>query len=140
MSGVLGSQIVDVHWEVKTDTFFSHLVNKSNTSKFIKETITIKDYDKDTGNLAKETKAEREFTQDSQTDIEQKEQGRVIEFVNDSTKVTENVITEAKMKEDSVIESGAVSFWCQFGKWIGIVVGCVIGLLVVYLLKQNRVN
>lgn len=140
MTEVSGSQLTNISWAEKTDTFFSHLVNKSTEYKFIKETIMYRKYDKETGNIAEETVETREFAQDTQTDIEAGSHGKVTETSADSLEKVENVGTETEMNEASVIESGASSFWEKFGKWIGIVLGCVIGLLVVYLLKQNRVN
>ena len=140
MTGVLGSQFADVHWEAKTDTFFSHFVNKTNTYKFIKETITIKDYDKDTGVITKETKTEREFTQGIQTDSSEEKLGKVTETTENSLGKVENVEIQTEMNEDSVIESDTSSFWEKFGKYLGIGVSCVIGLLLLYLLLKNRVN
>ena len=137
MSGVLGSQIDDVHWEAKTDTFFSHFVNKTNDYKFIKETIMYRKYDKDTGNITEETETKREFAQGVQTDISEEKLGKVTEMRVDSLEKAENVEVEAEMTEDSVTEA---SFWEKFGKHLGIGVSCVIGLLLLYLLLKNRVN
>ena len=133
MTEVSGSQLNSISWTEKTDTFFSHFADKTNTYEFIKETITIKDYDKDTGNLTKETKTEREFTQNTQTDIEEESLGKVTETTENSLGKVENVETEAEMNEDSVIESDTSSFWDKFGKHLGIGVSCVIGLLLLYL-------
>ena len=140
MTGVLGSQLDEIRWEAKTDTFFFHFVNKTNTYKFIKETITIKDYDKDTGVITKETKTERELTQNTQTDIEEESLGKVTEMRCDSLGKVENVEIQTEMNEDSVIESDTSSFWEKFGKYLGIGVSCVIGLLLLFLLLKNRVN
>lgn len=107
----------------------------------IKESLIIKEYDKDTGTLTKETYAEREATQDSKAHVEEEKSGKVIELRADSLGKVENVDIGAELVGDSVTGSASNSFFSGFGKGIGMVAGCAIGLLIVYLLKQkNRIN
>ena len=133
MTEVSGSQLTNISWAEKTDTFFSHFVNKSTEYKFIKETIMYRKYDVETGNIAEETVETREFAQDNQTDIETGSNGKMTETTENSLEKVENVETETEMNEDSVIESDTSSFWDKFGKHLGIGVSCVIGLLLLYL-------
>lgn len=125
---------------IKIDTTETRYSEQVKERIVIKETITIKDYDKDTGNLTKETKAEREFAQSVQADIEQDSIGKVIEVRTDSLEKVGNVGIQTGVTEDSVIESDTSSFWEKFGKYFGVTLGCVIGLLLLYLLLKNRVN
>lgn len=140
MTEVSGSKLTNISWEAKTDTFFSHLVNKSTEYKFIKETIMYRKYDVETGNIAEETVETREFAQDTQTDIEAGSNGKVTETSIDLLENVENVKIQAESVENCTKNEGIISFWEKFGKWIGISIGCVIGLLVVYLLVKYRVN
>ena len=140
MSSVSGSQLNSISWTEKTDTFFSHFVNKSTDYKFLKETIMYRKYDKDTGNIAEETVETREFAQDIQTDIETGSNGKVTETRTDSLGKVENVNIQAESVENYVKNEGINSFWGKFGKYLGIGVSCVIGLLLLFLLLKNRVN
>ena len=140
MTGVLGSQFADVHWEAKTDTFFSHFVNKTTDYKFIKETIMYRKYDKDTGNITEETETKREFAQGVQTNNSEEKLGKVTEMRVDSLEKAENVNIQAESVENYVKNEGINSFWEKFGKYLGIGVSCVIGLLLLFLLLKNRVN
>lgn len=124
----------------KVDTFSLWYIDKSREYKFIKETLTIKEYDKDTGVITKETKTEREFAQSVQADIEQESHGKVTEVRTDSLENVKNVKIQAESVGNCVKNGGIIPFCEKFGKWIGISIGCVIGLLVVYLLTKYRVN
>ena len=97
-------------------------------------------YDKETGNIAEETVETREFAQDTKTDIESGSHGKVTETSVDSLEKVENVNIQAESVENCVKNEGINSFWGKFGKYLGIGVSCVIGLLLLYLLLKNRVN
>lgn len=97
-------------------------------------------YDKETGNIAEETVETREFAQDIQTDIETGSNGKVTETRTDSLGKVENVNIQAESVENYVKNEGINSFWGKFGKYLGIGVSCVIGLLLLFLLLKNRVN
>lgn len=125
---------------IKIDTMEARYSEQVNEHLVIKETIIVKEYDKDTGVVTKETKAERELAQSIQTDIEQDSLGKVTEIRTDSLGKVENVEIQAETKEDSEITSDTSSFGKQFGKFLGITMGCLIGLFVVYLLSKNRIN
>ena len=97
-------------------------------------------YDRETGNIAEETVETREFAQDIQTDIETGSNGKVTETRTDSLGIVENVNIQAESVENCVKNEGINSFWGRFGKYLGVGVSCVIGLLLLYLLLKNRVN
>lgn len=125
---------------IKIDTTETRYSEQVNEHLVIKETIITKEYDKDTGNLTKETTTKRELAQGIQTDIEEESLGKVTEIRTDSLGKVENVEIQTEINEDSVIESDTSSFWEKFGKYFGVTLGCVIGLLLLYLLLKNRVN
>lgn len=135
---VSGSQLNSISWTEKTDTFFFHFVNKSTDYKFLKETIMYRKYDKETGNIAEETVETREFAQDIQTDIETGSNGKVTETRTDSLEIVENVNIQAESVENYVKNEGINSFWGKFGKYLGIGVSCVIGLLLIYLWLREK--
>ena len=95
-------------------------------------------YDKETGNIAEETVETREFAQDTQTDIETASNGKVTETRTDSLEIVENVNIQAESVENYVKNDGINSFWGKFGKYLGIGVSCVIGLLLIYLWLREK--
>lgn len=100
------------------------------------ETIKITEYDAESGKPIKETKATRETTQDSDKVVSTEEERGQSEVKNDSL----NHIADVSKKVESEIKEESKGSQEAFGKWFGIVLGCVIGLLIVYLLKKFRVN
>lgn len=98
----------------------------------IKETITIRRYDKDTGNLTEETTTEREIAQDSDKVVAEAEE----------TEVTEenDVLLKHKSDFSKTIESKekieSIGGQESFGKYFGISLGVVIGILLLYLLRK----
>ena len=125
-------------------TKYQALVDTSNVIKIeidkskltITEHITITKYDKDTGAVTEKTEAERKIAQDSDkvsTEGETKGQSAV---KNDSL----NHIADVSKKIESETKEESIGGQEAFGKWFGITIGCVIGLLIVYLLRKFRVN
>ena len=102
----------------------------------IKETITIRRYDKDTGNLTEETTTEREIAQDSDKVVAEAEETEVNEendvLVKHKSDFTKTIDSEEKLESIGGQES--------FGKYFGISLGVVIGILLLYLLRKFRVN
>lgn len=123
---------------IRIDTARTQYTEQVKEHIVIKETTTIKEYDKDTGVVAKETKTEREFAQGIQTDIKEESFGKVTESVVDSLGKVENVTTESETEENSVSGNGLGTFWESFGKYLGI--ACGIALFFVYLCRKFRVN
>ena len=99
----------------------------------IKETITIRRYDKDTGNLTEETTTEREIAQDSDK--------VVAEEANESVTERNDVLVKHESDFSKTIESKekieSIGGQESFGKYFGIVLGVVVGILLLYLLRKN---
>ena len=102
----------------------------------ITETITTKKYDKDTGAITEETTTEREITQDSDKVSTEEEN----QAVTNSNQLEVDHFTDVSKKIDSEVKEESIGGQEAFGKWFGVVLVCVIGLLILYLLKKMRVS
>lgn len=102
----------------------------------IEEDITVTEYDKETGKPAKETKTKRTTTQDSDKVVDEQE----TQAVTSSNQLDVEQFREVTKKVDSEVAEESIGGQEAFGKWFGIAIGCVIGLLIVYLLDKFRVN
>lgn len=118
------------------DTFSVLKIELDKSKLKIIETIKITEYDAESGKPVKETDAKREITQDSDQAIAESEQERIELSLVDSL----NLFRESTEKVESEATEESIGFQDSFGKWFGIVVGCVVGLLVVYLLRKLRIN
>lgn len=121
-------------FEALTDTSRFHKIEIDKSKLKIIETIINRKYDKDTGAITEETTTERTIAQDSDTVVNEEENqsvtncnGLEVDHFRDATQMV-----DSEVKEESVGGQEA------FGKWFAIVIGCVIGLLILYLL--SRVN
>lgn len=100
----------------------------------IKETIITRIYDKDTGNLTEETTTEREIAQDSDKVVT--EEGK--ENVTDSHGLEVEQFRESTQMMDAEIKEESIGGQESFGKYLGISLGVVIGILLLYLLRKIR--
>lgn len=98
----------------------------------IKETIITRIYDKDTGNLTEETTTEREIAQDSEKVVAEEAN----ENVTDSHGLEVKQLRESTQKMDAEIEEESIGSQESFGKYFGIALGVVIGILLLYLLRK----
>ena len=123
-------------YQALVDTANVLRIDIDKTKLKIIETIKITEYDAESGKPIKETEAKRETIQDSDKVAKEEEQKRIETAQQDSLshirKTTKKV--ESETKEESIGGQEA------FGKWFGITIGCVIGLLIVYLIRKFRVN
>lgn len=101
----------------------------------IEEDITVTEYDKESGKPIKETKAKRKTTQDSDKVAYEEGQKRVESHSQNSL----NHFREVTQKIESEVKEESIGGQESFGKWFGIVLACVIGILVIYLLKKLRI-
>lgn len=101
----------------------------------IEEDIIATEYDKETGKPTKETKTKRKTTQDSEK-VSTEETNQA---VTNSNQLEVDQFREFTKKVDSEVTEESIGGQEAFGKWFGIVIGCVIGLLILYLLAK-RVN
>mgnify|MGYP006388767965 CR=1 FL=1 len=123
-------------YQALVDTFNVLKIEIDKSKLTITEHITITKYDKDTGAVTEKTETERKIAQDSDkvsTEGETKGQSAV---KNDSL----NHIADVSKKIESETKEESIGGQEAFGKWFGITIGCVIGLLIVYLLRKFRVN
>lgn len=98
----------------------------------IKETIITRKYDKDTGNLTEETMAERTIAQDSDKVVAEAEETEVTEENNVLLKY-ESDFSKTIDSEEKIESIGAQE---SFGKYFGISLGVVVGILLLYLLRK----
>lgn len=130
---------VQTEWnkfEILVDTTKTFRVDIDKSKLKITETITTKKYDKDTGSITEETKTEREITQDSDKVVSEEE----IQAVTNSNQLEVDHFADVSKKIDSEVKEESIGGQVAFGKWFGIVLGCVIGLLILYLLRRMRVS
>ena len=130
------SEVSRINVETKVDTSKVLRVDSLSQRIVIEEELTIIEYDKESGKPIKETNAKRKVTQDTNQVASEEENQSVtncnrleMEQFRDTTKKT-----DLEVKEESI--GGQESF----GKYFGIGLACVIGLLIVYLLRKFRVN
>lgn len=123
-------------YESLTDTSNVLKIEIDKSKLKITETITTKKYDKDTGAITEETTTEREITQDSDKVVAEEVQNGVTEVSQDSL----NHFADVSKMIDSEVKEESIGGQESFGKWFGIVLGCVIGILIIYLLNKLRVN
>lgn len=123
-------------YEILVDTTKTFKVDIDKSKLKITETITTKKYDKDTGAITEETKTERTIAQDSdKVSAEEANQA-----VTNSNQLEVDHFADVSKKIDSEVKEESIGGQEAFGKWFGIVIGCVIGLLILYLLKKMRVS
>jgi tetrahydromethanopterin S-methyltransferase subunit A len=123
-------------FEVLVDTTKTFKVDIDKSKLKITETITTKKYDKDTGVITEETTTERTIAQDSDKVVAEKEN----QAVTDCHQLKVDHFRETTKKMDSEVKEESIGGQESFGKWFGIVIGVVVGLLLLYLLKKMRVS
>ena len=102
----------------------------------VEEVISVIEYDKESGKPIKETTSKRKTTQDSEKVVTEEESKGVTIEQNDSL----NHFLDAKKKVDADVKEESIGGQETFGKYFGITLGCVIGILLIYLLVKYRVN
>lgn len=127
-------QTEQVKFQALTDTssVLKILIDQSKF-KFI-ETITIKEYDKTTGVLAKETNAKREIAQDTDKVSAEAEDKGVNESSTDSLKHQSDAISEVESEVEQEFIGGQESF----GKWLGIILG--IGIIIILIILWSKIK
>ena len=122
-----------VEFESLTDTSNALKIEIDKSKLKITETITTKKYDKDTGAITEETTTERTIAQDSDKVVT--EEGN--ENVTDSHGLEAKQLRESTQKVDADIKEESIGGQESFGKYFGIALGVVIGILLLYLLRKN---
>lgn len=104
----------------KQDTTQMKKVEQTEEYKVIEETIITKEYDKDTGNLTKETEEKRTIRQDTKTNAQESENRGITEVDNDSIHQSIQSDKQEKVQEEVKEESAISTFARYLGKWLGI--------------------
>ena len=99
----------------------------------IKETIITRVYDKDTGNLTEETTTERTIAQDSDKVVAEAKETEVTEE-NDVLVKHESDFSKTIESKEKIESIGGQE---SFGKYFGVSLGVVVGILLLYLLRKN---
>ena len=136
---VVSKENIQTEWSkfgILIDTTKTFRVNIDKSKLKITETITTKKYDKDTGAITEETTTEREITQDSDKVSTEEES----QAVTNSNQLEIEHNADINKKIDSEVKEESIGGQEAFGKWFGIVIGVVVGLLLLYLLKKMRVS
>ena len=126
------SEVSRINVETKVDTSKVLRVDSLSQRIVIEEELTIIEYDKESGKPIKETNAKRKTTQDTNQVATEEEDKGVSESKNDS--IDHSIDADKIVDED--IETESIGGQESFGKYFGITLACVIGILVVYLLKK----
>ena len=121
---------------ILVDTTKTFRVDIDKSKLKIIETIKITEYDKETGKPIKETEAKRETTQDSDKVVAEEEN----QAVTNSNQLEVEHNADISNMIDSEVTEESIGGQEAFGKWFGIVVGVIVGLLLLYLLRKFRVS
>lgn len=138
---------VKVRNDVRSDLFYlneSVKISTQNHAYFaneaqrivIEEVIIATEYDKETGKPTKETKTERKTTQDTDKVVSEAES----EGVKSSNDLEVDYSAELNENVDVETEEEFIGAQESFGKFFGMGLACVIGVLILYLLRKLRVN
>ena len=117
------------------DTSFVQRIYTDRTKLRIVESFKVTEYDKESGKPIKETLAEREVTQDTDKAVAEEES----EGVKCSNDLEVDYSSESNGKVDVETEEESIGGQESFGKFFGMGLACVIGVLVLYLLRKLRV-
>ena len=131
----------NIHTELSR---FESLTDTSNVLKIeidkskltITERIKVTEYDAESGKPIKKTETEREITQDSDKVSAEEEN----QSVTNRNWLEVDHFADVSKKIDSEVKEESIGGQESFGKWFGIVIGVVVGLLLLYLLKKMRVS
>ena len=118
------------------DTVKTKHTEQVSNIKILKETITHTIYDTDKNVVKETTTTERTFVEDSQTDVAKEE----VKGVNIHSQDSLNHFRESTQKIDADSKEESIGGQESFGKYFGITLGCVIGLLLIYLLVRFKIN
>lgn len=119
-------------FESLTDTSRLHKIEIDKSKLTIIETIKITEYDKESGKPIKETLAEREVTQDTDKVVTEEES----EGVKSSNDFELNYSAESDENVDVETEEESIGAQESFGKYFGMGLVCLIGVLILYLLRK----
>ena len=123
-------------FESLTDTSRLYKIEIDKSKLKIIETIKITEYDAESGKPIKETETKRETIQDSDKVVTEEEN----QTVTNSNQLEVDHIVDKHEMVDSEVKEESIGGQEAFGKWFGIVIGVVVGILLLYFLKKMRVS
>jgi hypothetical protein len=123
-------------FQLLTDTSSVLKIGIDQSKLKIIETIITKRYDKDTGVITEETTTEREIAQDTDKVVAETEEREVTEK-NDILVKHESDFSKTTDSEETLESIGAQE---SFGKWFGIGISLIIGVILLYLWRKFRVS
>ena len=130
------SDIAYLNESVKISTK-NHAYFANDTQRIvIEEDIVVTEYDKENGKPTKETKTKRKITQDSEKVSAEEEN----QEVTDCNQLEVEQFRDVTQKIDSEVKEESIGGQESFGKWFGIVLGVIVGLLLLYLMRKLRIN
>lgn len=119
---------------IKVDTTKTTYTEQITENKVIKEKLTITEYDAESGKPIKKTEAEREVIQDFDKVVSEEENQNVTE--RNGLKVDH---FEDKLEMvDTKVEEEKTGGQESFGKYLGIIVGISIVILILFLYLKNK--
>lgn len=132
---VVSKENVQTEWSkfrilVDSSTIYKNFQDKSKLT--ITETIITKKYDKDTGVITEETTTEREIAQDSEEVVTEERN----ESVTERNDVLVKHESDFSKTLDSEVEEESIGGQESFGKYFGMSLGLVVGILLLYLLRK----
>ena len=125
-----------IKFETLTDTSNVLKIEIDKSKLTITERIKVTEYDAESGKPIKETETEREITQDSDKVSAEEEN----QSVTNRNGLEVDHFADVSKKIDSEVKEESIGGQESFGKWFGIVIGVIVGLLLLYLLKKMRVS
>lgn len=128
---IVNSELSAYHNKVEIDTTRLIKIDEVKQVITIKETIVEKMYD-ETGNLSKETETKRETIQNTDKVVTEEE----TKGVNIQSQDSLNHIADVSKKIESETKEETKGGQEALGKWLGIVVGFGIVVLIIYLCKK----
>jgi hypothetical protein len=130
------SDISYLNENVKIDTTRNVYSYEERDIKVVYERIKTTKYDKDTGTVTEETLEEREIRQGNKEVSSNEARKGIVEENHILVKQVSD-FTKTSDSEKNIEETGGEE---SFGKWLGIVTGCFIVLIALYIIRKLRVN
>ena len=134
--GGIQSELSYLNNTLIADTAKTKYTEQVSNIKILKETITHTIYDTDKNVVKETTTTERTFVEESQTDVAKED----VKGVNIHSQDSLNHFLDVRKMVNADSQEAYIGGQETFGKYFGITLGCVIGLLIVYLLVKLRVN
>lgn len=115
-----------IRYQALKDSSWIHKFEIDKSKLKIVETLTIIEYDKESGKPVKETNAKRETSQDTDKVASEEGKNRVESHSQDSLNHFADVSKMVESETKTETKDSTESFW----KWLGIMLGLLIGVTI----------